>query len=126
MPVRHNLSFEVPEGVDPMEIVEAISAEHGEDSGYIRMGSEDLKWDLVREGDGVEIDRRQRVAATLLLMAFDLPQEMTKAARTMAEAARVCPGITTGDIGGMGNHNRLRILERARDMVEQLIAEAKS
>lgn len=126
MTVRHNLSFEVPEGTDPMEIISEIAQGDGDESGYVRIGGVDLSWDITRDGDGIELDRRQRLAACLLLMAFDLPQPMTEAARTMMEAARICPGVHTGELGGMGSHQRVPTLQRVRDMVDEMIAETKA
>lgn len=72
------------------------------------------------------IDRRQRKAACLLLMAFNLPAEARAAARQMQQAARVCPGIKMDEIGSMGSSSRLENLHRARILIEELLAEPES
>ncbi len=68
------------------------------------------------------LDRRARLAAAHLLMAFDLPAEANAACKQMIEAAKVCPGLTTGDIPDMGSHSRAAFLERARALIDEMLA----
>lgn len=84
-----------------------------------------ISWRLRQPGDGVEIDRRQRLAAAALLMGFDLPQEMMAASVTMLEAADVCPGMTTGDLAPMGPQGRRQALKMARSLIDEMLDEIK-
>lgn len=74
---------------------------------------------------GVEIDRRQRLAAAFLLLAFDLPQPLERAAQSMRDAATVCPGLTMQDIFDMGDASHLAYLTEARDLIDTMIREAR-
>ncbi|MDR3513761.1 MAG: hypothetical protein P4L73_19160 [Caulobacteraceae bacterium] len=67
------------------------------------------------------LDRRQRLAAALLLSAIDLPQEMAAVARLWREAARVCPGVNVGEMR-LGDCRGA--LVAARDLIDQLLAQA--
>lgn len=122
---RMKLSFEIPENEDPMMVLSVISQEEHDDMGHVELGGEFLSWHLTSEGEGIDLDRRQRLAAAMLIMAFDLPQPMTEAAKTMMEAAALCPGLTTGEIGTMGKSQRLSHLNRARDLIDEMIAEIR-
>lgn len=121
------LEFTVPEGAQPQEIIERVAVEvlDGIESGTMsdQHWQDDAEWRFTPNSEGASIDRRQRVAAAHLLMAFDLPRDMEEAARAMLEASRVCDGLTTRDIGDMGEHNRLRHLQRAYDLIGNMIAE---
>lgn len=67
------------------------------------------------------LDRRQRLAAAALLMAFDLPAPFAAAGEQMAEAAEVCPGLTLDEVP-LGD--RAAALLRAKQIIDQLVAEA--
>jgi hypothetical protein len=74
-----------------------------------------------RPESGIAMDRRQRLAAAILLSAVDLPQPADKVARLWLDAARVCPGITTGEVElGAG---RLAQLQQVRRLVEAMISD---
>lgn len=123
---KATLTFDLPEGIEPHDVIAEIATNgDGDDSGMVRIGGELVHWDISGTGGGLDIDRRQRLAAALLLMAFDLPQEMRAASLTMLEAARLCPGLTTGEIGGMGGHQRVAMLERAKSLIEEMVAEIR-
>jgi hypothetical protein len=66
------------------------------------------------------VDRRQRLAACILLSAIDLPANATDAAKTFMAAARVCPGVTVGE-AHLGH--RRDGLERAAALIAELLAE---
>jgi len=68
------------------------------------------------------IDRRQRLAAALLLSAVELPADASNVALLWMVAARVCPGVTVAELA-LGH--RRAALERARELVEELLAEAQ-
>ncbi|WP_298167650.1 hypothetical protein [Novosphingobium sp.] len=70
------------------------------------------------------LDRRARLAAAHLLLAFDLPAEAMAASWQMIEAAEACPGCTMGDFPAMGNNQRRTCLERARTLIDEMLAEA--
>ena len=67
------------------------------------------------------IDRRQRVAACILLSAIDLPAPARETARAWVAAARVCPRISVEE-ACLGN--RRAGLERVAALVAELLAEA--
>ncbi len=69
------------------------------------------------------IDRRQRIAASMLLMGFDLPAEAEAASKQMIEAAEVCPGITMGDMAPMGKAGRFNALAAARALIDEMLEE---
>lgn len=71
----------------------------------------------------IEIDRRQRVVAALMVMGFDLPQGMTDAGIHMQAAADLCPGITADEIPMQGARNRRLCLKRARDLIDEMLEE---
>lgn len=108
---------------DVNKIIDQMS--DGDDSGYL---DDDRKWEIRRMSDGVDIDRRQQVAAAMLISGFDLPQPMTNAAQQMIRAAEICPGITTGELGYSGglNQGRLGMLEAAQKLINEMISEAKA
>lgn len=70
---------------------------------------------------GIAMDRRQCLAAAILLSAVDLPQPADKVAQLWLDAARVCPGITTGEVSlGAGRVAQLQQVQRlVADMLEQ-------
>lgn len=71
---------------------------------------------------GIVMDRRQCLAAAILLAAVDLPQPADKVAQLWLDAARVCPGITTGEVSlGAG---RITQLQQAQQLVADMLAEA--
>ncbi len=71
----------------------------------------------------IEIDRRQRVVAALMLVAIDLPQPMGEFAILMLEASKVCPGIKADELPNMDSRGRRRCLARARDLIDEMLAE---
>lgn len=70
------------------------------------------------------LDRRQRVAAAVLLSAIDLPHPVEEVARLALAAADVCPGINV--VEAMFGQGRKACLERARDLIEEMLAELNS
>ena len=96
----------------------------GQDSGETEAGP----WELREENSGVEIDRRALVAAANLMVAFDLPQPASEAAQQMLMAARLCPGLTTNEIGNMQGsmnaHNKRSVLEKAQALIAEMLLEA--
>ena len=66
------------------------------------------------------IDRRQRLAAAMLLGAFPLPAPMPDATKAIMAAAKVCPGVTTGDVH-FGD--RRGALQSARALIDELLSE---
>lgn len=116
--------MEMPEGIDPWTAIEAIlERRDDEESGYVDIPGATVGWSLETRGGGVEIDRRQRLAAAALLMAFDLPQEMSVAARSMIEATDACPGMTTGEMPPMNSDGRRTALQMARHLIDEMLDE---
>jgi hypothetical protein len=74
----------------------------------------------------IELDRRQKVVAALMLMGFDLPQELRAAGQHMKAAAVVCPGLKADEIPMQGARNRRLALKRARDLIDEMLAEAET
>jgi hypothetical protein len=74
----------------------------------------------------IEIDRRQKVVAALMIMGFDLPQELRAAGLHMKAAADVCPGLKADEIPMQGVRNRRLALKRARDLIDEMLAEAEA
>jgi len=71
---------------------------------------------------GIVMDRRQCLAAAILLSAVDLPQPADKVAQLWLDAARVCPGITTGEVSlGAG---RVAQLQQVQRLVADMLAQA--
>ena len=126
MTTNYALMFKTNDDQDPAivlrDIIEAI--DEGEEFGETEAGS----WDLREEGSGVEIDRRALVAAANLMVAFDLPQPANEAAQQMLAAARLCPGLTTNEIGNMqgsmNQHNKRSVLEKAQALIAEMLLEA--
>lgn len=83
----------------------------------------EVKWSIEEVTPGVEVDRRQLEVAALMLMGFNLPQEMGAAAASMIEAARICPGLTTAEFPAMNNASRKACLMMAASLVNQMLAE---
>lgn len=71
----------------------------------------------------IEIDRRQRVVAALMLAAVDLPQPATEWAELMIEASKVCPGLTVDEIPMQGQRNRRLCLKRAETLIAEMLEE---
>lgn len=74
----------------------------------------------------VELDRRQRLAACLMLSAVDLPAPAGEVAQLLCAAAKVCPGVTMNELPSMGHDSRRRFLERARDLIDEVLAEVRT
>lgn len=123
---RMRLVFDAPTELPVHELIEFIASDVSRDdeSGTIEDGtSGPLHWELREMGEGLRIDRRQRLAAAALVMGFDLPQEMHAAAATMLKAAEICPGMTTGDMAPMGPQGRRAALEFAKTLIDEMLAE---
>lgn len=71
----------------------------------------------------IEIDRRQRLVAALMVMGFDLPQPMREAAQAMQLAGKLCPGLKADEIPMQGSRNRRLALKRARDLIDEMLEE---
>lgn len=69
------------------------------------------------------LDRRQRLAACLLLAAIPLPAEADRIASAWNSAAAVCPGVKAAEVP-IGD--RTACLRLARDLIDQLIEEHRS
>lgn len=67
------------------------------------------------------LDRRARLAAAHLLMAFDLPAPADAAVAQMSAAAKACPGLKMDEIPMMGSGQRRACLERARDLIGEML-----
>jgi hypothetical protein len=70
-----------------------------------------------------EIDRRQKLAACLLLAAIDPPVPAAVAAYQLIEAARVCPGVTLDELPGLWPGSRRDFLARAGALIEEMLVE---
>lgn len=123
---KYTLTFNTDADEDPATVLSVIieAIEEGEEYGETKAGP----WELCEEGSGVEIDRRAKVAAANLMVAFDLPQSASEAAQQMIKAARLCPGITTNEIGNMQGsmnlHNKRSVLEKAQALIAEMLLEA--
>lgn len=93
--------------------------EENDFSGTTPTGSFDISIPGVTP-EAIEVDRRQLHVAALMLMAFDLPAPLDQSARSMLEAARIMPGMTTGD-APMGD--RRACLERAIGLIAEMLSE---
>lgn len=126
---RMKLEFDTPQHLDAAEAVEQIAVEmmNGDESGTIADGHDGdrIEWRFEEGGAGIEIDRRQRLAAAALIMGFDLPQEMMAASRSMLEAASLLPGMTTGDLAPMGGQGRRHALQMAKGLIDEMLSEAE-
>lgn len=69
----------------------------------------------------IEIDRRQRLVAALMVMGFDLPQDLKASAEAMQVAADLCPGLTVDEIPMRGARNRRLVLLRARTLIDEML-----
>lgn len=66
------------------------------------------------------LDRRQRLAAALCLMAVDLPAPAAAWAAQIKQACQVCPNLTSAHM----HDKRLDALLRARALIDEMIEEA--
>ena len=128
MTTRTTMTLDMPDDLMASELANAMreisqAVDEGDDEGDVEVAGQRILWRIEIPGVGVEIDRRQRVAAAMLLMGFDLPQDAISAARTMIEASRVCPGMTTGDMAPMGTQGRREALEAVRKLVDEMLSE---
>jgi len=122
---RTIIEIDTPENITLGDALQQIAQEvdEGNEDGHLRDDDRRLSWEIVDASDGVEIDRRQRLAAAALMMGFDLPQEAMAASRSMLAAARLCPGMTTGDMVPMGSQTRRHALQMAKGLIEEMQAE---
>lgn len=125
------LSVQAPETADPTEamikVSEDIFSSQGAsaESGYCLLeGQEamddDISWSLITSENLEKIDPRQKEAAAALLMAFDLPIDILSASAAMLLASSINPGAK---IGSMGSSNRLDQLNRAKELIDQMLEE---
>jgi len=111
----------LPKDVAVSAALEEIAIEiDDEDSGHVRVNGHDIDWRIRRPGDGVKLDPRQREAAALLLLAFDLPQFLMAASQTMLEAADISPGMT---MKSMGARTRKASLLAAKALIDEMLAD---
>lgn len=126
MKTKYVLTFSSNADQDVTDVLATIldDINMGDESGKTEAGP----WELREEGPGVEIDRRALVAAANLMVAFDLPQPASEAAQQMLTAARLCPGLTTNEIGNMQGsmnlHNKRSVLEKAQALIAEMLLEA--
>ena len=71
----------------------------------------------------LDIDRRQKLAACLLLSAVDLPMRADAAACHLLEAARVCPGVKLHELPDLGPGSRREYLLRAAALIDEMLVE---
>lgn len=71
----------------------------------------------------IEIDRRQRLVATLMFSAIDLPQPAGEMAQQLIIAAKMTPGVTMDEVPTMDSRGRRRCLVRARDLINEMLEE---
>jgi hypothetical protein len=71
----------------------------------------------------IEIDRRQKVVAGLMLCGFDLPQEVLDTTAHWLAACEVCPDIKMDEIPARAARNRRLVLLRARTLIDEMIEE---
>ena len=110
------------------EMIEEIMSqmEYGRREGVIRTDDpSDVRWTVSDHLPPVDIDRRQRLAAAALLMAFDLPQTMAAVTGSGMEASGICPELTTGEIPHLKADGRRHILEKARTMIDEMLEEMR-
>lgn len=67
------------------------------------------------------LDRRQRVAAAILMSAVDLPQPLPEFSQLCLKAARLAPGLSVQD--AMVGQGRRACLEQARDLINAMLEE---
>ena len=117
----------VPDDRRPEMIEEIMSQmEYGRREGVIRTDDpSDVRWTVSDHLPPVDIDRRQRLAAAALLMAFDLPQTMAAVTGSGMEASGICPELTTGEIPHLKADGRRHILEKARTMIDEMLEEMR-
>lgn len=77
----------------------------------------------LQRSEQLGIDRRQRLAATILLLGFDLPQEARATCEQMLEAASITPGVTMDELFNLGDQTRRNALEAARDLIDEMLRE---
>jgi hypothetical protein len=75
---------------------------------------------VIPRSELVDMCSQQMEAISSLLLAFDLPAEMGKVANNMVIGAFVNPDAK---IGQMGSDNRKHQLEKAKSLVEQMLAD---
>jgi hypothetical protein len=75
---------------------------------------------VVPRSELVDMCSQQMEAISSLLLAFDLPAEMSKVANNMVIGAFVNP---QAQIGQMGSDNRRKQLEKVKSLVDQMLAD---
>jgi hypothetical protein len=70
-------------------------------------------------------DFRQRQAAAVLLLGYDLPVELGDHAKQMIFSSLVAPGLSTGHIPNANENGRETALKFARDLIDEMLAEKK-
>lgn len=122
--MKTSITFESNTEFDLGEAIQALDCEfdHEQEMGSLSLTSGFVEWHI-EDADAplVNVDFRQKKAAALLLMGFDLPQPMLEAANTMMHAARICPGLTTSDLMAAGTRKDRLVL--ARDIINELLGE---
>ena len=71
----------------------------------------------------IEIDRRQRVVAALMVAAVDLPQPMGEWGQQMIKATELCPGLKADEIPNMDSRARRKCLALARAHIDAMLEE---
>lgn len=99
-------------------IAEEIAME--EESGDVRLGETNVSWKIDEDGETVEVDPRQLHVAALMIMGFDLPQEMMASARSMIAASKIMPKANFQDIMP---GNRKDTLLKAKSILDEMIGE---
>jgi len=110
----------MPEDLDAFKALSVLIPTMDDDSGSYTVGGVEVDWNLLDPQEAIDIDPRQRQAVADLLMAFDLPAELTAVSRSMLLGAIMNPG---GTIQSMGPGNRRAMLEKAKGLIEEMLSE---
>lgn len=117
------LNIDLPRNTSLPVALGAISFEmedNDEDSGYADTEGGSVSWRVRSPGDGVPLDPRQREAAALLIMGFDLPADAISACINGLEAADVMPGMRF--TGFRQEQRRINLLE-AKRLIDEMLSE---
>lgn len=120
--MKLTLTMKCPEDFHVEHALNLIAEEiaTGEESGEVKPGEAGVWWEIDESGETVEVDPRQLHVAALMIMGFDLPQEMMAAGRSMIAAAKIMPKANFQDIMP---GNRKDTLLKAKSILDEMIGE---